>query len=138
MGSGNFDEFLNSVKTELNEVKSRFKKKVETMTEIAPELDEYFFVDQKETGLYDRYGVPIKIGDTVKMVLEDGSVRCFKVCYKTVKRKIFCNPVFEEETAEVYITGVVFCWNGYNLFPRAGITGESDTEKMEIIEIVGH
>lgn len=134
MSTAGFDDFIQSIKTELNVVKQRFKKKVEGFTEISSELEDNYFMNDRETGLVDRNGNAIKIGDTLRLILDDGSVRCFKVCYKTVKRKIFCNPVFEDETADVYITGIVFCWNGYDLFPKANITGESDLERMEIVK----
>jgi len=88
-----------------------------------------------ETGLLDRKSQPIKIGDTVRLILEDGEVRDLKVAFKTVKRRVFSHPDFDDETATVYITGIVFEWNGYDLFPCVGDDGTSDTSRMEIIKV---
>lgn len=85
------------------------------------------------TGLYDKFNREIKIGDKVKLVLDSGEVRIFDVCFKTVKRTVKNHPDFVDGYSKVYITGVVFCWNGYDLFPCVGEDGESDVRKMEII-----
>ena len=37
-----------------------------------------------ETGLFDKNGTPIKIGDKVKLILDDGEIREFDVCFKTI------------------------------------------------------
>lgn len=87
-----------------------------------------------ETGLFDRNGIPIKIGDKTRLILENGEVREFDVQFKTVKRTVKCHPDFYDEFAEVYITGVVFCWNGYDLFPCIDKNGISDVSKMEVIK----
>lgn len=87
-----------------------------------------------ETGLFDKNGTPIKIGDKTRLVLEDGEVREFDVCFKTTKRTVVTYDEFEEEYADVEITGVVFCWDGYDLFPCVGKNGVSDITKMEVIK----
>ena len=87
-----------------------------------------------KTGLFDKNGTPIKIGDKTRLVLDDGEVREFDVCFKTTKRTVVTYDEFEEEYADVEITGVVFCWDGYDLFPCVGKNGISDTSKMEVIK----
>lgn len=86
------------------------------------------------TGLFDKKGTPIKIGDRTRLVLEDGEVREFDVCFKTVSRTVKCHPDFIDKYRKVAITGVVFCWNGYDLFPCVDKNGVFDTAKMEVIE----
>lgn len=86
------------------------------------------------TGLYDKNGKEIRFGDKVKLILDDGEERIFDVCYKTVERRVACHRDFEEEYAKVSITGVVFCWNGYDLFPCVDSEGIPDNRKMEIVE----
>ena len=73
------------------------------------------------TGLKDKNGTPIEIGDRTRLVLPDGEVREFDVRFKTVKRTRL-------------ITGVVFCWQGNDLFPCIDENGVSDVEKMEVLE----
>ena len=85
------------------------------------------------TYLYDRKGSEILVGDTVRLILDDGEVRDFKVEFKTVKRTVKCHSDFDEEYAVVNITGIVFCWNGYELFPCVDENGISDVSKMEIV-----
>ena len=87
------------------------------------------------TGLRDKNGTEIKIGDRTRLVLPSGEVREFEVCFKTVKRTtVKTLPGFEPETAEVSITGIVFCWNRHDLFPCVDEEGVSDVEKMEVIK----
>lgn len=86
-----------------------------------------------DTGLLDKNKTPIKIGDRTRLVLDDGEVREFDVCLKTVNRVVKCYPDFDDEYAKVAITGIVFCWNGYNLFPCVDKNGISDVSKMEVI-----
>jgi hypothetical protein len=86
------------------------------------------------TGLFDKNGREIKIGDTTRLVLETGEVREFSVEFKTVKRVVKCHPSFDDEFATVNITGVVFCWEGYDLFPCVDSQGVSDVSKMEIVD----
>jgi len=85
------------------------------------------------TGLFDKNGIEIKIGDTTRLVLDDGEIRDFHVEFKTVKRTVKSHADFEDEFANVNITGVVFCWEGYDLFPCADENGVSDVSKMEIV-----
>lgn len=86
-----------------------------------------------ETNLYDKNGRMICIGDQVRLELDSGEVRIFDVCFKTVTRTVKCHPDFDDEYAKVNITGVVFCWNGYDLFPCVDENGVSDVSKMEVI-----
>lgn len=85
------------------------------------------------TGLYDRNKQEIRIGDKLKLELEDGEIREFLVKFETVKRTIVVYPDFCDEIVDVYITAVVFEWEGYKLFPCVDKNGISDTEKMEIV-----
>ncbi len=86
------------------------------------------------TGLYDKSGTPINIGDKTRLVLGNGDVREFDVCFKTVKRtRVKTLPGFEPKTTEVSITGIFFCWEGYDLLPCVDENGISDVEKMEVI-----
>jgi len=70
-----------------------------------------------KTGLFDKNGVAINVGDKTRLVLDDGEIRVFDVCLKTVNRTVKSHPDFDDEYAKVAITGIVFCWNGYDLFP---------------------
>ncbi len=40
----------------------------------------------------------------------------------------------EPETTEVSITGIFFCWEGYDLLPCIDENGISDVAKMEVIQ----
>lgn len=86
-----------------------------------------------DTGLFDKNETPIKVGDRTRLVLDDGEVREFDVCLKTVNRVVKCHPDFDDEYAKVAITGVIFCWDGYDLFPCVDENGISDVSKMEVI-----
>nr|DAI95306.1 MAG TPA: YopX protein [Bacteriophage sp.] len=86
------------------------------------------------TGLFDKNGKSIHTGDKTRLVLEDGEVREFDVCLKTVERTVKCHPDFDDEYSKVAITGIVFCWNGYDLFPCIDENGVSDVLKMEVIQ----
>lgn len=88
----------------------------------------------EHTGLFDKAGREIKIGDKTKLILDSGEERIFDVCFKTVTRTVKCHPDFDDRYSKVKITGVVFCWNGYDLFPCVNEKGESDVSKMEIIQ----
>ena len=81
------------------------------------------------TGLIDKNGMPIRIGDKTKLVLDDGEERVFDVCFKTVQRT-FQNG---DDPIDVSITGIVFCWKGYDLFPCVDKQGISEVSKMEVI-----
>lgn len=88
-----------------------------------------------ETGLFDKNGTPINIGDKTRLVLEDGEVREFDVCFKTVQRTtIKTLRGFEPESVDVSITGIFFCWRGNDLLPCVDENGVSDVEKMEVIK----
>lgn len=87
-----------------------------------------------KTGLYDKHGKEIKTGDRTRLVLDNGEIREFDVCFKTVKRTtIKTLKGFSPESVDVAITGIFFCWNGNDLLPCVDENGISDTEKMEII-----
>lgn len=86
------------------------------------------------TGLFDKNGTPIKVGDRTKLVLDNGEVREFHVCFKTVERTVKNHPAFVDGYSKVAITGIVFEWNGYNLFPCVDENGIYDTSKMEVID----
>ena len=45
-----------------------------------------------DTGLFDKNGKQIKGGDRTRLVLDDGEVREFDVCVKTVNRVVKCHP----------------------------------------------
>ena len=86
------------------------------------------------TGLFDKNGTPINVGDRTRLVLEDGEVREFDVCFKTVQRTtIKTLRGFHPESVDVAITGIFFCWKGSDLLPCVDEEGISDTEKMEVI-----
>lgn len=87
-----------------------------------------------QTGLFDKNGRQIEVGDRVKLILDDGEERVFDVCFKTVQRTVKSHPDFDEEFAKVNITGIVFCWMGYDLFPCVDGNGIPDNEKMEIVK----
>lgn len=88
-----------------------------------------------QTGLFDRNGTPINVGDRTRLVLDDGEIREFDVCFKTVRRTTVKTPSgFEPDTVEVSITGIFFCWEGNDLLPCVDENGVSDVEKMEVIK----
>lgn len=72
-------------------------------------------------------------GDITELVLPDGEVRWFKVDIRTVIREVISHPDFDAPTAKVVITGVVFLWNGFELFPCIDGNGVIDTSKMSIV-----
>ena len=87
------------------------------------------------TGLFDKNGMPIYVGDRTRLVLKDGEVREFEVCFKTVPRTtIKTLRGFEPESVDVSITGIFFCWEGNDLLPCVDENGISDVEKMEVIQ----
>lgn len=87
------------------------------------------------TGLFDKNGTPINVGDRTRLVMENGEVREFEVCFKTVQRTtIKTLRGFEPESVDVSITGIFFCWKGNDLLPCVDENGVSDVEKMEVIK----
>ena len=85
------------------------------------------------TGLTDKNGNKIFEGDITKLVLSDGEIRYFKVSIKSVTREVVCHPDFDDTTSKVNITGVVFEWDGYELFPCINTNGVPDYKMMEVI-----
>ena len=86
------------------------------------------------TGLFDKNGTPINVGDRTRLVLDNGEVREFDVCFKTVKRTtIKTLRGFSPEAVDVSITGIFFCWNGSDLLPCVDENDISDVSKMEVI-----
>lgn len=72
-------------------------------------------------------------GDITELVLPDGEIRQFEVAIETVIREVKSHPTFDTPFAKVAITGVVFKWNGFELFPCVDENGVADTSKMSII-----
>lgn len=85
------------------------------------------------TGLTNRNSKKIWENDITRLLLPDGEVRYFKVSIKSVVRKVITHPDFDDITAKVEITGVIFEWNGYELFPCIGTYGVPDYEMMEVV-----
>lgn len=88
-----------------------------------------------DTGLFDKNGTPIYVGDRTRLVLDDGEVREFDVCFKTVERTtVKTLSGFSPRTVDVSITGIFFCWEGNDLLPCVDENGVSDVSKMEVIK----
>lgn len=91
------------------------------------------YVLRQYTGLKDKNSHPIFEGDVVSLQV-DGEIRNFEVCIETVIRKVLSHPTFDDEYANVAITGVVFKWNGFELFPCVDSKGRTDNEMyMKVI-----
>ena len=86
----------------------------------------------ENTGLKDRDGTDIRFGDLVQLDVGRES-RIFRVQYKTVTREVISHPGFDDPTAKVNITGVVFSWMGFDLFPCVDGEGVSDVSQMKVI-----
>lgn len=103
----------------------------------SPELEGEFLIDPETvcryTGLTDKDDRKIFEGDIVKLILPGGEVRHFKVSIKSVVRKVLCHPDFDDKVSRVEITGIVFEWNNYELFPCIDTYGVPDYKMMEVI-----
>ena len=61
------------------------------------------------TGLFDKNGTPINVGDKTRLILKYGEIREFDVCFKTVQRTtIKTLRGFEPGCVDVSITGIFF------------------------------
>lgn len=89
--------------------------------------------EMANTGLRDRNGRKIFIGDRTRMILPDGEIKEFEVRVKTVIRTILTHPGSPNKQEKVAITGVVFSSDGQDYFPCVDENGVSDTSKMEVI-----
>lgn len=67
------------------------------------------------------------------MILPNGEIRHFKVSIKSVVREVLTHPDFDDEFSKVEITGIVFEWNGYELFPCVDTYTVPDYKVMEVI-----
>lgn len=85
------------------------------------------------TGKIGKNNKKIFQGDITELTLESGEVRRFVVDIRTVTRTIVSHPDFDDETAKVEITGVVFLWKGYELFPCIDSSGASNVSRMVVI-----
>lgn len=89
--------------------------------------------EMTNTGLRDRNGRKIFIGDRTRMILPSGEIKEFEVRVKTVIRTILTHPGSPNKQEKVAITGVVFSSDGQDYFPCVDESGVSDTSKMEVI-----
>lgn len=85
------------------------------------------------TGLRDGAWKEIYEQDIVQLTLPNGEVRNFIVGIETVVREVVSHPDFDAPTAKVAITGVVFKWSKYKLFPCVDENGNHDNEDMLVI-----
>ena len=129
-----FDEYLYTDDTEQAK-KEGFRKIVEKIKELEEIRNVLVPTKMKSTGLKDSKGKEICTGHIVKLKLDNGESRKFKVKEKTVIREVINYPDFIDGTSKVAITGIVFCWEGYDLFPCVDEHGIPDNEKMTIVGV---
>lgn len=98
-----------------------------TCIEIIPETVSPF------TGKLDKDGRKIFKGDITELILPDGETRHLIADIRTVVRTVVSHPDFDDDTAKVEISGLVFLWNGYELFPCIDSDGISDICRMKVI-----
>lgn len=86
----------------------------------------------QSTGMVDENENEIYSGDLTELDV-DGEKRLFEVQIRQVVRKVKSHPDFYDEYAKVAIQGVVFLWEGYELFPCIDGQGVIDTSRMRIV-----
>ena len=77
-------------------------------------------------------------GDIVRVPLQqitpsDPKHRDLVVSIRTVTREVVNHPDFHGDVSKVAITGVVFEWEGYQLFPCVDEDSVPDNSKMHVI-----
>jgi uncharacterized phage protein (TIGR01671 family) len=88
------------------------------------------------TGLKDKNRKKIYTEDITEIELANGEIRRFVVRIKTVVREVVSHSSFSDDTAMVAITGVVFEWNGFELFPCVNEKGWHDNEYL--MRVIGN
>ena len=81
------------------------------------------------TGKKDKNGAEIYVGDITELMV-DGDLRRFIVSFKDADREVVSHPDFDSPTAKVRITGLVFSWEGFDLFPCIHEDGHDDIADM--------